>query len=345
MLTAKQRLFNAVSKLPNDRPPCICPGGMMNMAVKELMEYKQAFFPEAHTDPETMAELSKAACESGCFENYGVPFCMTIEAEEMGAEVDLGDKKYEPHVKKYVIDSVCEWRTLMPISLKTGRSKVVLNAIEILKENNGQIPVIGNIPGPISVASSLLEPSVFYKELRRKNKEAKEMLSFVTTQLIAFAKSQLAYGADVITISDPSATGEIMGPQLFSEFTIQYLNMLISAVKEEYPDPPVIVHICGHMHKVYDLLRQLKCDVLSFDACVNLKKAKEMLPSHAIMGNVSTYTLENGTPDKIGEITRRSIENGADIIAPACGLGNASPLINLQAMLKSVQRGRKYAND
>ncbi len=33
-----ERLFNAVNKEPTDRPPLICPGGMMTMAVREAME-------------------------------------------------------------------------------------------------------------------------------------------------------------------------------------------------------------------------------------------------------------------------------------------------------------------
>ena len=343
MLTEKQRLFNAIAREPCDRPPCICPGGMMNMAIRDLMEYNQAFFPHAHTDANKMAGLARAAYEAKCFENYGVPFCMTIEAEEMGAAVDLGDDKREPRVKEYAIGSVCEWHRLKPVSLEDGRAGTVLNAIRILKENNEGIPIIGNITGPVSVASSVLEPTDFYKELKKKNKEAHEFMKFVTEQLVVFAKAQLASGADIITISDPGGTGEILSPKLFFEFMVRYLNILTDALKADYPNAPVIVHICGRMHKVYDLLNQLKCDTLSFDACVSVKKAKELLPGHSIMGNVSTYALEYGKPEKISRITRKCIRDGVDVIAPACGLGNASPLVNMQAILKSVHETYNYA--
>ena len=67
------------------------------------------FLPEAHHDARQMAELAKAVYEQGCFENYGVPFCMTVEAEEMGAKVDMGTKVYEPHVVEYVMDSVSDY--------------------------------------------------------------------------------------------------------------------------------------------------------------------------------------------------------------------------------------------
>ncbi len=48
-----------------------------------------------------------------------------------------------------------------------------------VKSENNDIPIVGNITGPISTASSLMEPVDFYKELRKKNKEAHEFMDFV----------------------------------------------------------------------------------------------------------------------------------------------------------------------
>ena len=72
-------------------------------------------------------------------------------------------------------------------------------------------------------------------------------MDFVTRQLIVFGQEQLATGADVITISDPSGTGEIMGPKLFREYATFYLNRLTDGLHLVRPDVDVIVHICGNM--------------------------------------------------------------------------------------------------
>ena len=66
----------------------------------------------------------------------------------------------------------------------------------------------------MSTASSVMEPVNFYKELRKKNQEAHAYMEFITDQLIAFGRAQIEAGADVIAISDPSGTGEILGPNL-----------------------------------------------------------------------------------------------------------------------------------
>ena len=58
----------------------------------------------------------------------------------------------------------------------------------------------------------------------------------------------LEAGADVIPIADPSASGEILGPALFVEYAVKYLNKVVDAVHAAHG--PVIVHICGDMKSV-----------------------------------------------------------------------------------------------
>lgn len=333
-MTPKQRIHDIMEQKGADRPACICPGGMMNMITSQLMEKAEIFFPEAHTDARKMAELAKAVYQEGCFENYGVPYCMTIEAEEMGAEVDMGSLVYEPHVVKYVIDTVSDYQKLADIQPRQKRSEVVLEAIRILKNETKDVPIVGNLTGPISTASSVMEPTIFYKELRKKNAEAHKYMEYVTDKLIAFGKAQIEAGADIIAISDPSGTGEILGPRYFEEFAVTYLNRLIEGLRTE--GVGIIVHICGQMSPVYEQVQHVNSDVLSFDSVVSLKEAGVHLPGRVLMGNVSTYALEFGTPEKVKELTKVCMKNGSAILAPACGLGIKSPLKNVQAILETV---------
>lgn len=336
MITSKERIKKVFNKEKVDRPPCICPGGMMNMITTQLMDKANVFWPNAHLNGEKMAQLAIANYENGCFENYGVPFCMTIEAESLGAKVTLGTKEYEPHVTEYAIESVSEYKKLKPMSLDEGRGKVVLDAIKILKEKNDDVPIVGNITGPISTASSLMEPVSFYKELRKKNKEAHEFMQFVTDEIIKFARAQIDAGADIIAISDPSGSGEILGPKDFEQFAVKYINRIIDALQKEKIG--TIVHICGQMRSVYKQVDMIKSNALSFDSVVSMKNARENLPNRVLMGNVSTYTLEFGTPEKVSSLTNKCIENGSNIISPACGLGTKSPLQNIQAILNTLKK-------
>lgn len=335
MRTPKERFLSVLEGRTTDRPPCICPGGMMNMVTAPLMKAADIYLPEAHTCPRKMAELAKAVYGHGCFENYGVPFCMTIEAQELGARVDMGSEIYEPHVIEYAINTVSDIEKLTPIDCKKGRAKVVLDAIRILKEETEDVPIVGNLTGPVSTACSIMEPVTFYKELRKKNADAHAYMQFITKQLITFGCAQLEAGADVIAISDPSGTGEILGPRYFQEFTVTYLNKLLDGLKGAKLG--TIVHICGHLNSVYKELNEVHSDILSFDSVVPMQEAREHLKERILMGNVSTYALEFADPEKVRSLTRNCVKNGSDIIAPACGLGMKSPLLNVQAILKCLK--------
>ena len=60
-----------------------------------------------------------------------------------------------------------------------------------------------------------------------------------------YAREVIDNGADVIAIGDPTATGEILGPRIFEDFAVRYLNQVCDAVHAN--GKQVIVHICGDM--------------------------------------------------------------------------------------------------
>jgi len=100
---------------------------------------------------------------------------------------------------------------------------------------------------------------------------------------------------------------------------------------------PVIVHICGKMNAVKHLIPQIKSDAISTDALVNLRLLKEEFPFLTTMGNLSTFMLEFGTPDKISAQTKKLVQDGIDIISPACGLSTSSSLKNIRALTDTVK--------
>ena len=337
-MTPKERLTLALKGKPVDRPPCICPGGMMNMIVEAVMDTTKSPWPEAHSDPKRMADLAAGVYEQGGFENYGVPFCMTVEAESMGAPVSMGTRTNEPRVTDYPLDAVSQWRDLRDIDLKTGRARVVIEAIQLLKEKNPEVPIVANLTGPISLATSLIEPVTFFKALHKKPEAAHELLEHVTQNLIAFGKAQLEAGAQLLTISDPSGTGEILGPKMFARFALPYLNAIVRAL-DEFAEAGTIIHICGRLKGIYQELNLLECDAISFDAITDVRQVADHVTDKVLMGNVSTFALENSGPEKIAAISRSCLAHGVHILAPACGIGPRTPFENIKAMVSAAKKG------
>ena len=96
--TEKQRLVAILDGETVDRAAVICPGGMMNAATTEILRQIGEDF---HADSAVMAETAVEVRRSTGFENFGVPFCMTIEAEALGSRVDIGNSSVEPRVHEY----------------------------------------------------------------------------------------------------------------------------------------------------------------------------------------------------------------------------------------------------
>jgi len=327
----KARLLDAIDGKPVDRVPVICPGGMMNMAVVDVMKATSCFWPQAHMYPKQMARLSMGVHLLGSIENAGVPFCMTVEAEAMGAKVFMGTRETEPRVVEYPLITIDEWRKLPKLNENHHRVAAVLEAIEILKKSHPEVPVIGNLTGPISLATSLIEPMDFYRVIRKNPGEALEFLDFVAENIIEFGVAMAKAGADAINLADPSGTGEILGPKVFGESAVPVINKITESI-ENAAGVPVMVHICGRLLPVLDQLKSFKSRVLSIDAITNLRKVKQALPEKVIMGNVSTFLLEKGTPERVRKAALVSISQGSGILSPACGIGANTPIENIKAM-------------
>lgn len=336
IISPKERIIRVLSKQIVDRPPVVCPGGMMNAAIVEVMNKTGHTLPEAHHDDRLMAELAHDVHVNTGFENFGIPFCMTVEAEVLGSSINFGTLACEPKIEKEVYQSVSkvEYKNINE-ALKKGRIETIIQAGYKLSKSYEDVPVIGNLTGPVSTAASLVDPMTFLKELRKDKENAHRVMDYVTDFLIEYAKLMLDNGASLISIGDPTATGEILGPKMFEEYAVRYINKLIDGIHSV--NGSVILHICGNMNSVKHLIPELKTNAISTDALVNLKLLKEEFPQITTMGNLSTFLLEFGTPDKVSIQTERLLSDGIDIISPACGLSTSSSLANINALTGTVR--------
>lgn len=336
MLSPKQRLMDTLAKKRVDRPPVICTGGMMNAAIVDVMAKTGNTLPEAHFEAGRMADLAGDIHDETGFENIGIPFCMTVEAEVLGSKIDFGSLACEPKIARELSPSVKDvvFKDIRSM-LDAGRIGQVAAAAERLVRLHPDQPVIGSLTGPISAAASLVDPMQFLKELRKERDSAHRVLEYVSNFLIAFGRTLVESGATAICIGDPTATGEILGPRMFDEYAVTYLNKVIAGIHAA--GVPVLVHICGEMKAVRSSIPLLQADAISTDAFVNLKLLKEEYPQLTTMGNLSTFLLESGDPEKVARRTEILVREGIDIISPACGLSTSTSLAAIRAMTGTVR--------
>jgi [methyl-Co(III) methanol-specific corrinoid protein]:coenzyme M methyltransferase len=339
-MTQKERLLHTLTGTKVDRPPFICPGGMMSMIVTEVMYALDCFWPEAHLDSNKMAKLTLGANRLTGIENLGLPFCMTVEAEAMGSTIQLGGRANEPRVTAYAINSLAEIDRLRMIDVSEGRARVCADAISILKNEAPDVPIIASLSGPVSLATSLVDPLLYYRALRRDKERAHALNRISMENTLAFGDALVEAGADVVCIADPSATGDLIGGGTFEEFVLPYLNLMTDHYRRHY-DRPSIVHICGDVTKLSYALWQLSADAISVDSIVGIPKLKSLAPDKITMGNISTFLLERGNPDHLARVGKHCLDQGIDILAPACGIAPGTPMENIQSISEMIRRYRR----
>jgi len=330
-ISEKKRLLAALCGGKEiDRPPVICPGGMMNAAVTEVVGQIKGNHNVAKDD---MVAAARIMHDMTGFENYGVPFCMTAEAEPFGVKIDFGDKNREPVITDYNERPLSEIMSGYEGDYLTSfRIPAVLDAIAELK--NDSIPVIGNITGAVSTATSVVDPLRLFKLMRRNPDEAYSFIEFINDKLASYAGEMVKRGADLIVVSDPTATGEILGKVNFEKFAVPMFKKLVNEVHGL--NSMIIIHICGDTTNILESLNLIGADAYSFDSIVNIKNVKKKINAKT-MGNVNTQLLQDGPVERIITLTDNCIKSGSDILAPACGLGMSTPIKNLKAMTDCVK--------
>ena len=86
----------------------------------------------------------------------------------LGSDINFGTLECEPKIEKEKFSSVAEvdYKNIREV-LKQGRVNTIVQAGYRLQKKYPDIPVIGNLTGPISTAASIVDPMSFLKELRK----------------------------------------------------------------------------------------------------------------------------------------------------------------------------------
>ncbi len=308
----------------------------MNMAVVDVMDAVGEAWPRAHEDATSMATLVAGMAELGGIENLGAPFCMTIEAEAMGARVDLGARETEPRVTEYAIESLAQVDSVREFSASESRAGIVAEATRMLVAERPDMPMIASLTGPISLATSLIEPLTFYRAMRRDKDAAHALLELSASAAISLGDVLVDAGADTVCIADPSGTGELIGATAFDEFALPYINRIVEHFSAR--GIPSIVHICGDIKALDGALDRVAAPCISIDSNVSFRTLRALAPEHVSMGNVSTYLLEYGKAETVRQVAEARMRDGVGIIAPACGIGPRTPVANIRAIAEGIER-------
>ncbi len=340
-MTPKERVLAAMKQEDLDRPPVAI---FTQSATLGQMDKVGAAWPEAHKSAELMAKLGSAQADVFGFECCRAPFCLTAEAERLGCNVAVEKKDAAPMIKKhpYKFDPMTgEYDS--PDGLMSpeefvagGRPAEVIKAMGIMKKTHGDnYCIVAGNTGPFSLAGHMVSTENLVFGMMMDPDQVANWVKGVTPVCKAYCQALIDGGADIIQMSEPTASTDMIAPDMFHDASGKYVSQSLAAIKGGYS----VLHICGDTLPILEMMVETGVTGLSIEEKVDPFKAVEHVGGKTVLvGNVgSVKPLFQGTPAEVIKGTQASVKAGFNVISSGCGIATATPDENMAAMVKAVK--------
>lgn len=330
----KKRIISAILGGRVDTIPAWLP--VVGVTVP-MMERAQAPWPEAHWDAELMAKLAAMPWELTGLPAITVPFCLSLEAEALGCQIDSGTLNRTPSVKKHAFSTPEEF-TMPENLLETGRIPIVLKAIELLQEQLGDsIPVNAKVTGAFTIAGHVFGVSNFISWIKTDPERAREAVRVVGDVSYELIGAFEEHGADIISLSDPTSSGDLISGEQYRDFVLPHHQQAAKTAKR-----PSVLHICGNTIDLLRYIRDSGFDAYSFEEKIDVLAAKKILGDRiSLVGNIAPVaTMLQGTPEMVTAEAISSMKDGIDLLSSGCTLSPLTPLENIRALAEAPEKYR-----
>lgn len=194
--------------------------------------------------------------------------------------------------------------------------------------------------GPFTLAGQMYGVEPFMKATLKKKDEVHKMLDFATRLVRQFYQPLVEERViPMISIADPTGSGDLISDRVFRTFSLPYLQPLIGWAKEH--GVYTWLHICGNTTDKLESIAETGASCFSLDYKVNLAEAKEKIGGRvALAGNIDPVSILNQKgPDDVRAAARACIEaaagGGGFVLTSGCDLPPTISMENLQAMLSA----------
>ena len=343
-MTPRERVTAAMNKENLDRPPAAI---FTQSATIGQMDATGAAWPEAHKNAEIMAKLAAAQADVFGFECCRTSFCLTAEAERLGCTVAVDKKDAAPMIKNHPFKFDCmegvydDPAAMMPIDefLQGGRVAEVIKSCELLKKSHGEnYCIVAGTTGPFTLAGHMVSTENLIFGMMMAPEEVDKWVAATAPICKAYAQTLIDNGADIIQMSEPSGSTDMLAPDMFEEAAGKAVAASLGATKNGLGN---VLHICGDAYPIVDKMAACGPSVkgVSIEEKVDPYKAVEKVGKDTVLvGNVgSVKPLFQGTPEEFKEGVFRSCDAGFGIISSGCGIAPATSDENMKAFVEAVK--------
>ncbi len=252
------------------------------------------------------------------FRELGAP---DLEAPLIGSEEDLAGLNIEDIDKDETINTVKK-------------------ALRSTKEKIGDKYVVTMTSwGPFTVGARLFGEEPMMRATFKRPAFVEKILDFSTELLIHIYEPVVNDGTlDVISLADPTASGDLISKKIFERFALPYLKRFTDWAKSK--NIHTLLHICGDTTDRLELFPSTGASCISLDHKTDLAKAKEVLSGKiCFAGNVAPVdVMLQGNVDLVESSCKRIIEtvgtDGAFVLMPGCDIPPDVPYENIKKFIQ-----------
>lgn len=279
-------------------------------------------------------------------QRLGTPVILTamdlsVEAELFGCEIRFDAGEIPTVVGRRAANEE-EIEALPRPRAGEGRTMVNLDTAAMLVERAGDVPVLGGMIGPFSLAgrifgvsetleASALQPELLYTLLER----ASDLLA-------DYALAFRARGAAGVVMAEPLAG--LLSPRGLGRFSAPYVRRIVDAVQQE--DFTLVLHNCGARLVHLPQILESGAEVYHFGAPMDILSALQQVKGKVILGgNLDPTALFLNSPaEEVARQAETLLEQTRAypnfILSSGCDIPPGTPLENLGAFYEVIgQRG------
>jgi uroporphyrinogen decarboxylase len=224
-------------------------------------------------------------------------------------------------------------------------NEVINNIREATKIVNGEIGdhylVTATCWGPFTKAANLRGVEALMRDVFKNPEFVRDVVNFSSTLLERFYEPLIDDGIEVISLADPTASGDLISKKQFVDFALPALKKFVKNMNKR--GAKTLLHICGNTSDKLDEIASSQAACFSLDHKVDLAMAKKELKRKiCIAGNVNPVAvLNNGTPEDVKKAAEDCIEKaskgGGYILMPGCDIPPTVPLDNIRAFIDAAR--------
>jgi len=183
----------------------------------------------------------------------------------------------------------------------TDKLKYVMDALRLTRKLlGGRVPLIGFAGSPWTLAAYMVEGRGsknfrYVKEIiYNEPKMAHRLLEKLAKSVAAYLRAQIEAGAQAVQIFD--TWGGILSQDAFQEFSLRYIEQVVSEIKVD--GVPVIVFCkdCGHS---LEKIASTGCNVVGLDWTIDIGDTRKSVGNRvALQGNMDPVILYS-KPERI----------------------------------------------